>query len=145
MIGFEEGGEEEIAPFYDFSQDTFVPLEEGEDANMHDSDFEDIEEGEGEGEGEGEEESDGLDDSNLPRPAVISTDDSELILPSGKRIGHRDYRRYYKQYLKPSHVRRHLYSRLHLLHVILNRIWKRLECWTRMWTWTERLQTRALF
>lgn len=121
MIGFDEGGEEEIAPFYDFSQDAFVALEkeegEGEaeeDDGMYDSDFEDI-----------EDESELVEDADQPRqvctlvmrvergllfsfplrrPAMISMDDSELILPSGKRIGHRDYRRYYKQYLKPSHV-----------------------------------------
>ncbi|KAJ1980867.1 pre-60S factor rei1 [Dimargaris cristalligena] len=33
---------------------------------------------------------------------TLTTDESELILPSGARIGHRDYLRYYRQRLQPS-------------------------------------------
>lgn len=31
---------------------------------------------------------------------MVVEDESELILPCGKRVGHRDYRRYYKQNLR---------------------------------------------
>lgn len=111
MIGFEDGGEEEIAPYYSFEKETWndpmihekkssISPKDGsntshpQEGNSDDDDayFEDISDT-----ASGEY----MDDEQYQQAAIISPDESELILPSGKRIGHRDYRRYYKQYIRP--------------------------------------------
>jgi hypothetical protein len=35
---------------------------------------------------------------------MVYEDDMELVLPSGKRLGHRALRRYYRQNLRPTEV-----------------------------------------
>ncbi|RIA88115.1 C2H2 type zinc-finger-domain-containing protein [Glomus cerebriforme] len=40
-------------------------------------------------------------DDELPKGGMVYEEDMELVLPSGKRLGHRSLRRYYKQNLRP--------------------------------------------
>lgn len=76
-IRFDDEGMQELADFYNYEE---VVSDDG------DEDYEDVSDG-----GE-EEEYDGL---------VVSPDGSQLALPSGKLIGNRAYRIYYRQNLRP--------------------------------------------
>jgi pre-60S factor REI1 len=70
-ISYEEGPDLEIANFYDFS--------------VLDDEDEDMENGE---------------DEVNNQALTITSEGTELILPSGAHIGHRDYKRYYNQNLR---------------------------------------------
>ena len=100
MIGFDNGGDDEVAEFYNFelNMDKDAADYSGSECeeDLDDADFEDIDAGD---DGENlefvsEEE---LDDA--PR---VTDDGDELILPSGKRLGHRAYRVYYRQNIRES-------------------------------------------
>ncbi|KAJ3303216.1 hypothetical protein HDV03_004125, partial [Kappamyces sp. JEL0829] len=88
-IPYEDGDEDEIAEFYEFGQ--------GEDDGWED---EAGDEGDDEGDEDNEEYSD---DEGSQANGVVFTD-HELILPSGVRIGHRAFRRYWKQHLRPVQI-----------------------------------------
>lgn len=83
----DEAGAAEICDFYDFSQSYPTVADDG------DEDYEDV----------------ATDDEweYLERQgaAVLSPDGAELMLADGRAIGHRDYRRYYKQNLHASMAR----------------------------------------
>jgi len=74
-ISYEEGPDLEIGNFYDFSV-----LDDDEDVAM-----------------EGEE---GGEAGSSSQALTVTSEGTELILPSGVRVGHRDYKRYYNQNLR---------------------------------------------
>ncbi|CAG8448733.1 1592_t:CDS:2, partial [Scutellospora calospora] len=81
----------EVVDFYDFTSSYPVDEEEGWE-NINDE-WEDVEEN--------------LDDNRdkFLKSGLLDEDDTELILPSGARIGHRSLRRYYRQNLRPQEDR----------------------------------------
>ena len=84
-INMEEDGDLEIAEFYDFSS-TYQDDENDDDDDMM------IDEAE-------------VSSEPLPlQELLISEDETELILPSGVKIGHRAYSRYYRQNIRPEDV-----------------------------------------
>ncbi|KAJ3033324.1 hypothetical protein HDV00_006514, partial [Rhizophlyctis rosea] len=100
-ILYEGGAELEVADFYDFSStypDEVAPTSEDADEEMVDGDeaeggdWEDV---------EGDEDDEDLGDmSRAPGAVHITPDETQLILPSGARIGHRQYRRFWNQSLR---------------------------------------------
>lgn len=95
-IPFDDGDEDEIAEFYEFGQRSD---EDGDweevDRDEVDQDLQEVDMQE-----EEEEEID-LDEKDFT--GVVLTD-AELILPSGIRIGHRSFRRYWNQNLRPIEI-----------------------------------------
>ncbi|KNC99191.1 uncharacterized protein SPPG_05447 [Spizellomyces punctatus DAOM BR117] len=97
-ILYEDGAELEIADFYDFS--STYPDEVAEEGEEGDGEWEDVEEGSDENE---EEE---LGDLSESLGSIrISPDETQLILPSGVRLGHRQFNRFWRQNLKPEDSR----------------------------------------
>lgn len=81
-LNYDNDGDLEYVDFYDFHRDDSV--------DPNDMEVEEVDEfSEGEFEDDNE------------KALIISPDESELILPSGMRLGHRAYRRYYKQRFRP--------------------------------------------
>jgi len=74
-ISYEEGPDLEIAAFYDFSS-----LSDSSNENQENEEIE-----------------------NNSKALTITSEGTELILPSGAHIGHRDYKRYYNQNLRDYH------------------------------------------
>jgi pre-60S factor REI1 len=83
-IRFDEEGMQELADFYNWEE--VQSDDDDEDYIDIDEELED-----------GDEYDDSVDEQE--GALIISPDETELILPSGKRLGHRDYRRYYRQNL----------------------------------------------
>ncbi|KAJ3273971.1 hypothetical protein HDV01_003641 [Terramyces sp. JEL0728] len=77
-IPYEDGDEDDVAEYYDFEKDDEWEDEGGEDGEVEDDDW-----------------------STMDRTATITADDTEMILPSGVRIGNRQFRKYWKQNIKP--------------------------------------------
>ncbi|KAI8915402.1 C2H2 type zinc-finger-domain-containing protein [Powellomyces hirtus] len=94
-ILYEDGAELEVADFYDFS--STYPDEAAEGV----SDGEAMEEGEGDEEWEDVDDEELGDMSSAPGAIQITEDETQLILPSGVRIGHRQYNKFWRQTLKP--------------------------------------------
>jgi pre-60S factor REI1 len=88
-ILYEDGADLEISDFYDFS--STYPSQTGEAS-----------------EGAGSEE--------LVSELMVDHESSQLILPSGKALGHRDYRRYYRQ-----NIRLHSETEPSTIQTILNK------------------------
>lgn len=88
-VRFDDVGENELAPFYSYGKKIKMHVA-GEEViiSKADSEFEDITDGEDDADGDGP-------------TAWIAPDETEMILPSGVRVGNRAYRRYYKQNLIP--------------------------------------------
>lgn len=109
-IRFDEVGQEELARFYDYSGKSSTMsaarmLKSSEDivyvsgSEYEDnSEFEDVSEGEAANSNDYQSIASNFDDSRI---AWISPDEIEMILPSGRRIGNRQYLRYYRQNLAP--------------------------------------------
>jgi pre-60S factor REI1 len=76
-IRFDDEGMQELADFYNYEE---ILSDDG------DEEFVDVDE-------------DRDDNGDFDSALVISPDETELILPSGKRLGNRAYRKYYKQNL----------------------------------------------
>jgi pre-60S factor REI1 len=81
-ISYEDGPDLEIANFYDFSSLDDDDEEEVENAN------------------EGKEKEGTITNIEHPQALTVTSEGTELILPSGVHIGHRDYKRYYNQNLR---------------------------------------------
>ncbi|KAJ3299915.1 hypothetical protein HK104_006066 [Borealophlyctis nickersoniae] len=113
-ILYEDGAELEVADFYDFSStypDEAESVSTGKGKEAADEEWEDI--------GSDDEEELG-DMSNAPGAVRITNDETQLILPSGVRIGHRSYRKYWNQSLKTEDTRdAHLIHRLSSQYAML--------------------------
>ncbi|CAG8468045.1 16393_t:CDS:2 [Acaulospora colombiana] len=85
----------EIVDFYDFTSS--YPVEGSEEGWEHvdDEEWEDVEDDVDSSVGK----------SEHPMSGLIYEDDTELVLPSGARIGHRSLWKYYKQSLRPEEER----------------------------------------
>lgn len=93
-ILYEDGADLEVADFYDFSEtwNTANPAEDGNDDEWEDVDEDDVM----------EVDSDEELGQSVPSGLALSAEGTELILPSGVRLGHRTYARYYRQSLRPT-------------------------------------------
>ena len=93
-LRYDDEGSAELAPFYDFSALRPHP------PSALDSDSEAWEE-------ISDADADAVQDTADTAPAefddalILAPDESELILPNGRRLGSRTYRHYYRQYLVP--------------------------------------------
>ncbi|KAJ3049455.1 hypothetical protein HK097_009555 [Rhizophlyctis rosea] len=102
-ILYEGGAELEIADFYDFSS-TYP--DEAKSVSADGEDEEVVEDGEEGGDWEdvdedGDDDDEELGDLSQAAGAIrITPDETQLILPSGARIGHRQYRRFWNQSLR---------------------------------------------
>ncbi|KAJ3018684.1 hypothetical protein HKX48_002727 [Thoreauomyces humboldtii] len=116
-IAYEDGAELEVADFYDFS--STYPEEAATDATGDSTtaaaeggeEWEDVSDDDEDDDSElGEEEM-----ANAPGSVRITQDETQLILPSGMRIGHRQYNRFWQQNLRPSESSRDsvVINRLH--------------------------------
>lgn len=119
-ILYEDGGDLEISEFYDFSS-TYNNFENDDDNNLDDEEWEDVDEDMNE-DNDNNEEDDGEETENKRQlvtinyndksqeivrsnnkrqfknsKPILTEDQTELILPSGNVIGHRDYRIYWNQ------------------------------------------------
>lgn len=90
-IRFDEEGSAELADFFDYSK---LSATRYVDSGEYDSD-------EFTSASEDEDESFDMDEEVDPNALILAPDESELILPSGVRLGSRAYRHYYRQNLIP--------------------------------------------
>lgn len=81
----------EISEFYDFSSTYDDYVKEGEIPEGEEGDWEDV---------SGDED----DDDDIPDEQAIYNTGNELILPSGKTLGHRSLAKYYRQNLPPEKI-----------------------------------------
>jgi hypothetical protein len=79
-IDYDEAGQDELGPFYDFS--ATYPDDDQIDDSVRDMVL-----------------------AGDNGPQAIRVQDMELVLPSGRTLGHRELRRYYKQQFKPVDTR----------------------------------------
>lgn len=85
-IRYDQAGQDEVAEFYDFTESYPIVQDDG------DEEYEDVETDE--------------EMEYLPQEtAMVSPDGTELVLPGGRTLGHRDYRVFYKQNLHNSMIR----------------------------------------
>ncbi|KAL2915802.1 pre-60S factor rei1 [Polyrhizophydium stewartii] len=99
---YEDGAEDEYVDFYDFS----LAYAADDDAAAGDDDMDAEEEiVSGDDDDEGWEDDDGTTRRQRPKKQpYISADETELVLPSGVRIGHRMFRTYWKQNLRSTEI-----------------------------------------
>ncbi|KAI9202419.1 C2H2 type zinc-finger-domain-containing protein [Polychytrium aggregatum] len=95
---YEGDAEMELAEFYDFSS-TWEDVDEDEDEEIVDADADN-------GDGEWEDASEaGNGPSSRSGPSLVIMDETQMVLPSGHRVGHRQFNKIWKQTLKPDETR----------------------------------------